>query len=53
METFETLKISNSGNAEGQYKWESTSKVFLVHPTSGVVPAGGSVDTVITYRPSP
>ncbi|KAL4497051.1 hypothetical protein ABPG72_002207 [Tetrahymena utriculariae] len=54
METFETLQIKNNGNAEGHYKWDTSSKVFILHPPSGIVPPnGGVVDTVITYRPSP
>lgn len=52
METFEVLKITNVGNADGKYKWDTTSKAFLIHPSSGVVPSGGSVETVITYRPT-
>jgi len=52
METFEVLKITNVGNADGKYKWDTTSKAFLIHPSSGIVPSGGSVETVITYRPT-
>lgn len=52
METIETLKITNNGNAEGNYKWDNSSKVFTVHPLSGVVPSGGAIETFITYRPS-
>jgi hypothetical protein len=53
METTEVVKITNDGNADGQFKWESLSNVFLVSPKEGVVSAyGGSVDITLTYRPS-
>lgn len=54
METYESLKISNRGNAPGKFRWEfPENKTFVVDPREGVVPPEGSVQVTFTYRPSP
>jgi len=53
METSETIKIFNRGNAPGFFRWEvPTTGIFRVEPINGEVPAYGSTTVKITYTPS-
>jgi len=44
MDTTETLRIENKGNAPGKFKWELDSKTFFVHPKEGEVASKGFMD---------
>lgn len=37
METYETLKLTNNGNAEAKIKWDQDSKAFIVEPREAVI----------------
>lgn len=53
LETSETIRITNDGNAAGRFKWiHAEKRIFQASPEDGEVPAGGFLDVKITYRPS-
>lgn len=53
METSETIKLSNNGNAPAVFRWISDSKTFTIDPIEDMIPNGSSKICKITYRPTP
>lgn len=53
LQTSHILHIYNKGNSPGRFHWvlNDSNKVFQVRPQEGEVPAQGSSDVYITYRP--
>ena len=53
METSETIRVTNNGNAAGKFKWIMTEKqIFSAIPDEGEVPAYSSLDIKIVYKPT-
>jgi hypothetical protein len=53
METSETIKLTNNGNAPGKFKFLlSDKRVFTTSPEEGEVPSASSIDVKVTYRPT-
>lgn len=53
LETNETLKLTNHGNAPAKFKWMHTErKIFTVVPEEGEVAAGETKDLKVWYRPT-
>lgn len=53
METTETVRLTNNGNAEARFKWfTSEKKIFFVQPEEGSVPSGKYLECQVVYRPS-
>jgi hypothetical protein len=53
LETSETVRLTNAGNANANFKWVvSEQRVFFVSVAEGTVPASKFLDIQVTYRPS-
>ena len=53
LETSETVRLVNNGNAPGKFKWTLTDrKIFTVIPEEGVVQNGSYLDLKIVYKPT-
>jgi len=55
METYETLKVTNNGNANAYYKWSKpveSLNIFFIEPEEGFVPSKSTSEFKIIYRPN-
>lgn len=51
METSEQIRIRNTGNAVGHFKWYANGDSIRVEPATGSVPANTTFNVNVIYRP--
>lgn len=53
MTVTEIVRITNNGNAAGNFKWVNEKRIFTMNPEEGMVPSNGFLDCLLTYNPTP
>lgn len=55
METTESLKVQNNGNAKAFYRWvkaQDSQNLFKIRPDSGSIDPNSAFDFTIVYSPN-